>query len=227
MKILLQVAVLAVLTFNAPAHADEKSAEAGEPVGPRLVDVKRQIYARYVAAGQENERKGLWGPSDNYPRSIAAHQKFGDPEKLSVIVDLDENVSRGQYAGNRIRIVNRSDERVLFAAIDSHLYLVLEARNDKGEWQPVERTPHGTGPRDCAVGFHCISLKPGQYWNLEGPRYTGSFKTKLRYRLDLGKSDRDIPQPGGKLIYSEKFDGAINPEQFQPGPTTGLDLKPL
>ena len=119
------------------------------------------------------------------------------------------------------------DERIFFAAIDSHLYLVLEARNEKGEWHPVERTPHGTGPRDCAVGFHRISLKPGQYWNLEGPRYTGSLKTKLRYRLDLGKSDRTIPQPGGKLIHSNEFDGAVNPEQFQQVPTTGLDVKPL
>ncbi len=102
-----------------------------------------------------------------------------------------------------------------------------EARNDKGEWQPIERMPHGTGPGDCAVGFHRISLKPGQYWDVAGLPYTGTFKTRLRYRLDLGTNDKKFPQPGGKVVYSEEFDGSVNPERFQHGPTTAFDLRSL
>ena len=223
----LPMLMLAALAFNKPARGEDKAVEKTESEKPRPVDIRYQAYARYAAAGQEKERQGGWGPSDNFPRSIAKGDAFGDQERLSVVVTSDESARIGKYDGVHVRIVNRSDERTFISAIDSHLYLVQEAMNDKGEWQAIERMPHGTGPRDCAVGFHRISLQPGQYWNVVGPRYNGSFKTKLRFRLDLGKKDGQFPQPGGKVIYSNEFEGSINREQFQRGPTTPFDLKPL
>lgn len=149
---------------------------------------------------------------------------MGDPGKLSVVAIPDEKTRLGGIAGVELRIVNRPDDRLFFSAIDSHLFIVQEAQDDKGEWRPIERIPHGTGPRDCAVGFHRISLKPGQYWNLAGPRYAGPFKTKLRYRLDLGTNDGAFPTTGGKLIYSNEFEGTIHREQFERSGRTALDL---
>ena len=37
---------------------------------------------------------------------------------------------------------------------------------------------------------------------------------KLRFRLDLGKTTGRLPEPGGKIIYSNEFEGSVNPEQF-------------
>jgi hypothetical protein len=196
-----------------------------DPAPPEPVDVQYQVYARYTVGGQLGERKGGWGPSYNFAKKIADQDKFGEPEKLAVVVETDESVRVGNQAGVRVRIVNRSGERVAFSAIDSHLYLIQEAQNEKGDWQPIERMPHGTGPRDCAVGFHRVSLQPGQYWNVIAPRYGGTLKTKLRFRLDLGKSDRDIPVPGGTIVYSNEFEGAVNLQQFQRGGTTAFDLR--
>jgi hypothetical protein len=227
MKTLLHFGLISALALSSHVRSDDKPAENNETGKGELVDVKYQIHTRYVAGGQVDERKGGWGPSDNFPRAIRADDKFGESEKLSVVVASDEPVRLAKYQGVRLRVVNRSDERAFFSAIDSHLYLVQEALNDKGEWQAIERIPHGTGPRDCAVGFHRISLKPGEYWDLVGPRYTGSFKTKLRYRLDLGTNDGKLPQPGGKIVYSNEYEGSINPEQFQRPGATGIDLRPL
>jgi len=222
------VGIVSTLLLIAGLRADDRPpAEAGrekkdEPSEP--VSVTRQLYTRYVAGGQLNERSGLWGPSDNFPHSIAADDKFGAPGELSVVASPDEPVRRGKFQGVRLRVVNRSDERKTFSAIDSHLYIVQEAQNDQGEWKAIERIPHGTGPRDCAVGFHRISLQPNEYWILAGPCYTGSFKTKLRFRLDMGRNNAAFPQPGGKLIYSNEYEGAINPEQFHRGKDNAFDL---
>lgn len=232
MKTLLQTGLIAALCLSGHARGDEKpaaenKADANPAEKAEPLDVKGQLYARYVAGGQQDERDGLSGPCSNYPKSLAAGEKFGEPGKLSITVAANEPVDLGKLAAIRLRIVNRSDKQEYFSAIDSHLYIVQEARNEKGEWQAIERIPHGSGPRNCAVGFHRISLKPGEYWNLVGVRYAGPLKTKLRFRLDLGKNGGRFPQPGGKRIYSEEFDGSINPGQFQSGPATGRDLKPL
>lgn len=48
-------------------------------------------------------------------------------------------------------------------------------------------------------------MGPRQYWAFATPRYTGAVKTVLRFRLDR---DKDKP------LYSNEFDGSINPEQF-------------
>jgi hypothetical protein len=228
MKILISCGLTMAVTLAAFARADdrptgqvdkEKNAERPEPF-----NVKHQLYTRYVAGGQLDERSGLWGPSNNFPHSIKADDKFGERGELSVVATLDGSVRLGKAEGIRLRVVNRSNDRQTLSAIDSHLYIVQEALDEKGEWKPIERIPHGTGPRDCAVGFHRISLKPNEYWNLVGPRYSGSFKTKLRFRLDLGKNDGEFPKPGGKLIYSNEYEGSINPEQFQRGGVTAFDL---
>ena len=228
MKKLLSIGLLAALTLAVDARGDDAPAPKVDQQikvdPPAPFNIKKQMYARYVAGGQTDDRQGGWGPSCNFPHAIAADDKFGEAEKLTLVAAADEPVRQGNFEGVRLRIVNRTADRMNFSAIDSHLYIVQEALNDKGEWKAIERIPHGTGPRDCGVGFHSISLKPGEYWNLVGPRYAGSFKTKLRFRLDRGKNDGKIPKPGGEMIYSNEFEGTINPEQFDRGPTTAFDL---
>ena len=48
-------------------------------------------------------------------------------------------------------------------------------------------------------------LGPREYWEFTAPRYSGSIESKLRFALRLDD---------GETIYSNEFDGSINPEQF-------------
>jgi hypothetical protein len=114
-----------------------------------------------------------------------------------------------------VRVVNRSRERVTLSAIDSCLYIAQEAQNERGEWAAIEKTARGTGPRDCAAGLNRVFLDPQEYWGVTGPRYGGSFKTKLRFRLDLGREQDGLPTTGGTIIYSNEFDGSVSPEQLR------------
>lgn len=224
MKHLFPLGATVLLTLAFTARADDPKVPAAKAEAPQPLSVKNQIHMRYVVGGQDNERDGGWGPSDNYPKSLKEKDQFGEGGKLSIVAFPEEEHHIGKVSTIQVRIVNRTEERQFFSAIDSHLYIVQEAQNKNGEWNPIERTPHGTGPRDCAVGFHRISLKPGQYWEVSGPRYSGPFKTKMRFRLDLGRNDKQYPSPGGKIIYSNVFEGAIHPDQFARGGGTGRDL---
>jgi len=179
---------------------------------PRPEEVPLPAYSSYAVAGQPEERHGGFGPSGNYPRQMPAADAIGMLGKLSVVVASDQTARVGEFSGLYVRVVNRSAQRVFFSALDSQLYLVQEAMNDNGEWQSIEEPPNSTGPPYCGNSYHRISLKPGECRELVAPCYGGPLRTKLRFRLDLGKSDGG---PGGKIIYSNAFDGSIQREQFQ------------
>ena len=219
----LLVAGTGLMIFLAAKGASEDLNDANptvvitEPGSPVPVEFSSQQSARYSAAGQPNERKGGFGKSRNFPRHLTVDDTFGTPNQLSVLVADDETACVGEHSGLHLRIVNRSSKRAYFSAIDSQLYLVQEAMNDKGEWQAIERLPEGTGPSDCAEGYHRISLEPGQYWEFVAPCYGGPFPTKLRFRLDLGAVVGDLPQSGGRIIYSNEFAGSVALGQFIDG----------
>ncbi len=48
-------------------------------------------------------------------------------------------------------------------------------------------------------------LGSGEYWAFSAPRYVGDRKTKLRFAFTVAE---------GKTIYSNEFEGSVNPEQF-------------
>lgn len=223
MRFLLPVGAIAAFSLAISARGDDPSGPPAKAEPPKSVSVKNQLHARYLAGAQEDERDGP-GISDNHPKRLADGDTFGKAGELSIVAFPDEEHQMGKYRTIPLRIVNRSNEREFFSAIDSHLFIVQEAKDEKGDWKPIERIPHGTGPRDCATGFHRISLKPGQYWNLTGLQYSGPLKTKLRFRVDLGRNDKKYPSPGGKILYSNEFEGSIHPEQFTRPGGTGGDL---
>ncbi len=108
------------------------------------------------------------------------------------------------YRGMRLLLVNRTNQDLSLMAVDRGVDRVLirhlraEALDELGRWRPIEAMRYGYcgAPR----GY---TLAPERYWELIGPRYTGSFKTKLRFSL-------------GGIAVSNAFEGSINPEQFVP-----------
>src|SRR6266478_9166653 len=220
MKRALMMLILAALVFLKPAKGADKPIEKTDKdaKAPRPLNVKTVLPSLYEVGSRIKDKEAKYDSqqSENFPRVLTDKDTIGEPGKVSLVVDPQEPMLDHGYEGFRLRIVNRSPQRATFPAIDSCLYLVQEARNEKGEWLPLQRKTPATGPKDCAVGWHQVSLDPGEYWNLAAPKFTGSFKTKLRFRL--GKSRR-----GGQFIYSSEFDGSINPEQVGNPPAATAD----
>jgi hypothetical protein len=127
---------------------------------------------------------------------------------VSLIALPDEAVHFGDYLGLTVRLVNRTDNTVAFQASDSCLYLVQEAKAEVGGWRPIESLPETF----CGNSYHRVFLKPNQYWEFPAPRYDGRVKVRIRLRIDPG-GDRDPSRPP---LYSDEFDGTVDPAQFEP-----------
>jgi hypothetical protein len=142
----------------------------------------------------------------------------GAAGELSLVAQPDEVVAfENSFRGMRVLLVNRAEERAAFMGQYETLKLLVQEALDKdGQWKLIEREGDFGG---CGTGMRGHRLQPGQYWAITAPRYTGSFKTKLRFRLRVcGPLD---------VVYSEEFEGSVNPEQFRsPEPPTPKNEKP-
>jgi hypothetical protein len=125
--------------------------------------------------------------------------------QLTLLAFPNEEVRLGRcYRGMRVFLVNRSSDSTGVMHISGYLLgLTQEALDEDGKWKPIE----GEG-LSCGVGLGVCRLGPDEYLSMEAFRYTGSFKTRIRFRLAL------ISMPG--VIYSNEFEGNINKEQFTP-----------
>jgi len=106
--------------------------------------------------------------------------------------------------GMRIVLVNRTDKLVSFRAVDSQLYMALQARDPDGKWKQLHGVPGSTG---CPASLHRVFLEPNHFWQFGAPRYRGEFATKLRVAL--------MVDYGGPMLYSNEFDGSIDLKQIR------------
>ncbi len=83
--------------------------------------------------------------------------------------------------------------------MDSSLPIVQEALDPKGRWRSIEQMSRSFSGNTS----HRLFLPAGHYWEFIAPRYTGSYRTKLRFRLN-----------GKQVLHSNEFDGSVNLEQF-------------
>jgi len=95
--------------------------------------------------------------------------------------------------------VNRTGGKFTFDSCDSRIPIVQEARDGSGKWRAIEDLPKSW----CGNSYYGVTLPAKQFWEFTAPAYTGTFKTKLRFVLQ-----------GEKPIYSNAFDGSVNPGQF-------------
>lgn len=162
----------------------------------------------YFYAGSRIEDKnalGGFGPSENFPKAI--NSKLNLPQgKISLIALPDEEtVFAGKYKGIKLLLVNATGQKTQFSASDSRLNIVQEALDSDGKWKPVEYLPSSW----CGNSYHTVFLGANEYWEFTAARFTGKFKTKLRFRLDERRSKNETT-----AIYSNEFEGGINKEQF-------------
>jgi hypothetical protein len=168
------------------------------------VTAKERMPGLYPAGSRIKDREALggFGPCDNYPKDLGGNE-WGAAGAVSLVAFTDEAVAYFKYRGFALRLVNRTGEAVPFAACDSMLTLVREARDADGAWREVETPPQPI----CGNSDHRVFLGPGQYWEFPAREYAGPVTTRLRFRLDPGS--------GRAVIYSNEFDGRVTAAQFE------------
>ena len=143
---------------------------------------------------------GGFGSSQNLPKLISDENTFSE-KGVFLKIDTTKIVAlNAKYNGYKFYIGNKSDTILRLDASDSRLDVITEVLY-KGEWKPIEYLPSSW----CGNSYHLVYLKQNEYWEFIVPKFSGKIKTKLRFRLMIG---RDNP------IYSNEIDTRINKGQM-------------
>lgn len=152
---------------------------------------------------------GGFGKSNNLPKKYNGNLMLPD-KKLSIQIDTTQAITiKQKYNGYKLFIVNQSDTITKLEASDSRIDVIAEALL-QGTWKPIQ---YLTGS-SCGNSYHSVYLKPNEYWEFEVPKFKGEVKTKLRYRLRVGKEN---------YVYSNEIYATINKGQLRERIPWGLD----
>lgn len=139
--------------------------------------------------------------SNNEDDSYIYQAKY--KKELKIIVDTTQLIFKEalNYSGFRfarahpVFMLNETDTD-LSIGFGSLIYMILEAKNENGEWKPIERQDYYF----CGAGIYNYILKKDKLCVTSVYKYSGSFKTKLRLKHLEN--------------YSNEFNGYINPNKF-------------
>jgi len=167
----------------------------------------------YAYSKPNKKDTGGFGKSANLPKPISKSDNFPS-NILSIIVRKDLEVTiYGMYKGITVFVTNNTKNEICFNAQDSRLYMKVQALNINGEWKNIEYLPSSW----CGNSYHTLTLEPNYFWSFATPIYEGDFKTKLRIELKyIDPSDKSDNRRDRKeiTIYSNEYEGSINPGQF-------------
>lgn len=93
-------------------------------------------------------------------------------------------------------VVNTTNDTLILGS-GEHIPIFMEAIDTSGKWRQIQK-PY---IYICGTGLNNIILPPNEIAVTSAPIFNGSFKTKLRLRLNNA--------------VSKEFYGTINPEQFK------------
>lgn len=196
-----------VLAADQPKPVDQKVSQPKSaqktPAPPPLKDANfKGMQAGYCLAAskiKDTKAPGGFAKLGNIPKPIETMKVEQDTVYLQANPAESTTYDR-QFKGMKLRLINTTKEQIAFRAQDSRLSIVQEALDEKGKWRPIEYLTSSW----CGNSYHSVFLEPNQYWEFSVPRYSGAFKTKLRFRMD----EKD------KVYLSNEFGGSINKEQY-------------
>ena len=177
------------------------------------------FYANYNYTGHGNspsraEAEKIIPSLYNFPEAV-----------LSVTAYPEHNYDLGEkIKGMIVHVANTTSDTIRFNAQDSRLYMKTQAKDATGVWRDIEYLPNSW----CGNSYHHVSLPEGHYWTFVAPVYQGTIPVKLRIELTYvdptDKPDETQKRSRGLdwsyrdkrelVIYSNEFDGSINPAQF-------------
>lgn len=181
---------------------------AKEPLSqtpPEKLNIKYMLRGYFYAGSHiTDDLFSGFAKSGNPPKAITAGMQV-PPKAVSLIALPNESaIFNDAFKGIKVVLVNTTPETLALSASDSRVEIIQEAQDVTGEWRPIDYLPSSW----CGNSYHHVFLEQNQYWEFVAAEFTGTLKTKLRFRLSglIANADR--------VIYSNQFDGMINPEQF-------------
>ncbi len=148
--------------------------------------------------------------NDVYKLDWYNHYKIWDSlnlsdSNLSIIADYNNNIYYKSYFSNPyncfpVYIINETQKLNGFEFKDGHIFGIQEAIDSNGIWRPIECR----GMDFCGNGRKGIKIYSNEYLLILFNKYSGSYKTKIRIRINANNA-----------IYTSKpFIGFINYSQF-------------
>ncbi len=99
-----------------------------------------------------------------------------------------------------IYVYNKTTDSLKISNQDWHLFLIQEAKNQNGQWQPIEFWKYST----CTNSYLSDQIEPSGIIKTQSKVYNGSFETQIRFKL----------LNDNKVYYSNSITGFINLSQF-------------
>ena len=167
--------------------------------------------ARYSVIGDPTS-SNEFEKTNNFPKNVVKESNF-PINQICVISHPAEKDTFKQGNDNSIGfkfyLINNTDTTVQFESSCHGICIVLQALSLNNQWIDIEYTDNSW----CCTGSDPLKLPAHKYWELTAPNYEGSFKTKLRLKATYIKAARYSKDYKG-FIYSNEFEGNINPAQF-------------
>ena len=184
-----------------------------------IVKKKSRLLAPFLAlwtfsaAGQSTPCQESWEKFDLFNLSVDFRFKvFTHDKTVEQKTGLVLEVIPGQrvkydhlIAGRRLHLTNWSDTTISKAVSYLDVQVVCQVLNDQGEWQDIENPLRDQSFCGNEREIFELTLKKGAYLKLKAPCYAGTTPVRMRYRLHC----KDL------TVYSDEFEGYINPEQLE------------
>lgn len=132
-------------------------------------------------------------------QTLPAHINFEKDAVQIIVEEQPDNCHLNLYISNQT-------QKAIHGQING---LYREAKNENGEWMPIENVyePYPSGTFVCGGGVTAAQLSLGEsYQILKIPKYNGDFETEIRYRVSfLGE---------GRTYFSRSYNGSVSKNQF-------------
>ncbi|WP_430908365.1 hypothetical protein [Maribacter sp. 2-571] len=99
-----------------------------------------------------------------------------------------------------IYVHNKTTDSLKISSQNRHLFLIQEAKNQNGEWKPIEYWKYSR----CENSYLSDKLEPNGILKTESKVYNGNFDTQIRFKL---LNDNNV-------YYSNSTTGSVNLTQF-------------
>src|SRR5262249_2289 len=123
--------------------------------GAKPVNTQKRLAGLYPAGSRLKDEKALggFGPCNNFPFDLG-EKDWGTKGMVAVVAFPQEKVAYFKQQGIALRVVNRSDKVAAFAAFDSMMYIMQEAKDEQGRWREIESPPDTHA--FCGNSFHRV-----------------------------------------------------------------------
>lgn len=126
-------------------------------------------------------------------------EKLFDPKSKDSIIIIAKAENNSLFS---IYVKNNKYKTLKLIPEDNSLYIIQEALNQKKEWKPIEFWGYST----CGNSYeNKIIFEPKSILHLTTMKYSGGFKTKIRFRLLLEN----------KIYFSNELPSTINLSKFE------------